>query len=226
MIDSVLLKLAVTAENISIYLKRYLRRKYVNKFLVKYNLQDGKATKKSNIHYNPYEGTNVMLIEQLIQSGEIQRTDKILDIGCGAGIFLLYLADRGFQNLQGIEIDKGLLDVCRKNIIQYQNKSSISGQNIDVFQGDALAMDIDEDVNCFYLFNSFYDECTYLKWLEQVKASLHKKNRPIKIIVLFPTVASMGALKQCSWLREKTRVLCKAQLCHRCVYFLIYESVG
>ena len=66
MIDSVLLKLSVTAENISIYLKRYLRRKYVNKFLVKYNLQDGKATKKSNIHYNPYEGTNVMLIEQLI----------------------------------------------------------------------------------------------------------------------------------------------------------------
>lgn len=47
MIDSVLLKLAVTAENISIYLKRYLRRKYVNKFLVKYNLQDGKATKKA-----------------------------------------------------------------------------------------------------------------------------------------------------------------------------------
>ena len=119
------------------------------------------------------------------------------------GFFLLYLADRGFQNLQGIEIDKGLLDVCRKNIIRYQNKTSILGQRIDVFHGDALAMDIDEDVACFYLFNSFYDECTYLKWLEQVKASLHKKNRSIKIIVLFPTVASMGALRQCSWLREK-----------------------
>ena len=87
MIDSVLLKLAVTAENISIYLKRYLRRKYVNKFLVKYSLQDGKATKKSNIHYNPYEGTNVMLIEQLIQSGEIQRTDKILDMAAVQGFF-------------------------------------------------------------------------------------------------------------------------------------------
>ena len=73
-----------------------------------------KRLKKAIFIIIPMKEPNVMLIEQLIQSGEIQHTDKILDIGCGAGIFLLYLADRGFQNLQGIEIDKGLIDVCRK----------------------------------------------------------------------------------------------------------------
>lgn len=222
-----LLYIATSLEKIGVYIKKSVSKKILWSFLQRYSIIDGHMKPKSNIHYNPYEGTSLLLIDELIKSGEIRRSDKIFDIGCGAGIFILYLAHKGFMNLQGIEIDDELFSLCNENINKYRNSYTINGfneQKIKINKGDAVKYEVEDDVNCFYLFNTFFDEETYLIWLSMVRKSVLRCKRTVKIIILYPTVASMGAMRKCGWLQEKKRVICRAQICFRCVNYLIYES--
>ncbi|MBP5586985.1 MAG: class I SAM-dependent methyltransferase [Lentisphaeria bacterium] len=180
---------------------------------------------KKSIHYNPYEGTNIVLIEKLIKSGVISPEDHIADIGCGAGIFLLYLASRGFYNLSGYEIDQTLYEQGQKNIESFYSKRKDSSNKIELLNVDAVNTEYPSDITCFYLFNTFYDKDTYLSWIKKVYSSWRDNQRKIKIIILFPTVASMGALRECNWLRETGRVIDKSHPCWRCVNFLVYETI-
>lgn len=211
-------------EKLSFKLKKHISKKVLNEFLKKYSLIDGKMQAKTDIRFNPYERTNLLLIDELIKSNEINKNDKIMDIGCGAGIFLIYLASKNFKYLYGIEIDQNLKNLCINNISNFKKLNNYQ-YNITIILKNALEVDINNNINCFYLFNTFYDKDTYLYWLKQVKKSLMQKPRTIKIIILYPTVASMGAMRECSWLKEKTRIFSKFQYCYPCVHFIIYESV-
>lgn len=217
------ISVAIWLEKIALRIKKKAAGSALDKFLEKYSLTDGKMKPKTDIRFNPYEGTNLILIDELIKSGEIKKNDEIWDIGCGAGIFLIYLASKGFQNLHGVEIDPILADLCRQNISNFEARSNRRFL-VDVVNGNALELSIDDDSNCFYLFNTFYDKDTYLEWLQQIRESLSRKQRLIKIIILYPTVASMGAMRECKWLHEKGRVLSKSQICYQCMNFIIYES--
>lgn len=218
------INIAIWLEKTSLLMKRKVSKSVLNKFLKQYLLTDGRMQNKTDIRFNPYEGTNPLLIDELIKSGELKKSDKLLDVGCGAGIFLIYLASKGFQNLQGVEIDPGLSKLCNQNIRNFKAKSGYDFV-LNVVCKNALDSPIDNDVVYFYMFNTFYDKDTYINWLKQVEISLCKNPRAIKIIILYPTVASMGAMRECGWLYEKRRVLCKSQVCYRCVNFIIYESV-
>lgn len=49
------------------------------------------------------------------------KKQKILDIGCGMGFFLLMLRDHGYENIYGIEIDLKQVECCQNfdlNVIQ------------------------------------------------------------------------------------------------------------
>ena len=221
MFDSLKLRFALMMERKARKIKLSYARKRLAVFLEKYSLHDGIQKPKIDIRFNPYEGTSLPLIDELIQSREITPEDTIIDIGCGAGIFILYISAKGFGNVRGVEFDDELYSLCRKNI------SSFSGHNRfipEVIHVNALDYDMPDDVNIFYLFNTFYDKDTYAKWLQKVSQSLERRIRPVKIIILFPTVASMGAMRACSWLHEKGRVLCKSVNCYPCMNFIIYEN--
>lgn len=77
--------------------------KYKN-FLHKYQIEEI-HTKKQNIHYNPYEGTSTILLDTLIESNIMHKDDKILDVGCGVGVFMIYLATKGFKYIIGYELN-------------------------------------------------------------------------------------------------------------------------
>ena len=157
----------------------------------------------------------------MIESDEIDRRDHLLDVGCGSGMFLLYLASEGFQNLYGIEMEDYLYKRCVDNVNKMKRVKSFNGQ---IFFGNALTFDAYDKMNVFYLFNTFYDKATYDEWLDIIENSYLRKKRKIKIIILYPTVSSMGACKGRFWLYEKKRILCKEQACYQCVHFIIYES--
>lgn len=224
LLDRILLKLSIFFEDWALSVKKRARRKALEKFLLKYNLRDGFFKKKIDRRYNPYEGTNLLLIDELIRSGELNPEEKIMDVGCGAGIFMIYLASHGFKKLCGIEMDDELFSLCKENIDKFQSASS-NFCSITVKHGNALELPIDDDAMCFYLFNPFFDEQTYRNWLKNVEDSLKRHRRQIKIILLYPTLASMAAVNSCGWLKKKRRIICRAQVCYICVKFLIYESV-
>ncbi len=54
----------------------------------------------------------------------------IIDIGCGAGIFLYYLYKRGFENLEGIDVSPGQITAARKIL---DGKTRLYNANGDIF---------------------------------------------------------------------------------------------
>lgn len=219
------LQLAIWMETKSNKIKRSVYRQTMREFLKKHSLQDGIVKPKKDVRYNPYEGTSLLLIDELIKSNEIKPNEKFVDIGCGAGIFMIYLAMNGFRRLKGFELDVDLYNICSKNIHTYLNETNEKPSELEVVHANAVESDMDDDASYFFLFNTFFDKETYCAWLNKVEESLHRNERKIKIIILYPTIASMGAMRERDWLRERGRVACKAQLCYRCVNFLIYESI-
>ena len=220
MLDKIQIHIADLLDKKSIKIKKSLTKRNLQKFIQKYELTEIKKDKKVDLRFNPYECTNLYMIDALIESKEINTTDYILDIGSGTGIALIYLASKGFTNLFGIEHNKKLFDIAQNNLLKIPKNM----RHISFFNEDALEFCIDDQITCFYLFNTFYDKNTYLDWLNRVKESLERNKRKIKIIILFPTVASMGAMRDQTWLIEKGRILCSKQVCYRCVNYVIYEG--
>lgn len=204
-------------------IKKKIKLKKQKEFLDKYNFIEEMQTEKKDIRFNSYEGTDFVLLDTLIESGRIKTEDVIMDVGCGTGIFLLYLASHGFNHLKGVELDRNLYTICDSNIKKYKYHEGGIG-NIKIVNENALETKFDNDITCFYLFNPFYDQDTYTNWLHNVERSLLEKPRHIKIIILYPTVASMGAMRKTAWLRETGRVMTKAVKCYNCMHFIVYEG--
>ena len=217
----ILLNFATFLENQSKKIKKHIRRKAYKKFQKKYNIEDSPKTKKTIREYNPYERTDLLLIEELIKSNYILRDDNIVDIGCGTGIFICYLATKGFKHLLGIEINESLIGIAESNIKKIKDSFAC---DLAVYHCDALRFNIPDDANCFYLFNTFYSKETYLLWLDMLKESMIRRNRTVRIIILFPTISSMSAISACEWITEIDRVISKSQACWRCVNFMVYEA--
>ena len=216
--------LAVRLENMSFRLKRMMLQRAFYKFTHKFSLKDARQGKVTHNRYNPYQGVNLLVIDELIKSGEISNNDTIMDIGSGAGLFLLYLASRGFHNLVGVEYNHDVYEVCMNNIATYTQQNNRKEDSFRVYNGNAIELPIDDDVTVFYLFNPFYDKTTYEKWLDNVKASIKRHPRKIKVLLLYPTVASEGAIHDCGWLKEKKRIFCERQIWYKIVYFIVFEN--
>lgn len=191
------------------------------KFLKKYQLTDLEMRAKIKAQYNPYQQTGIFLIDSLIEKEYIKKDDYILDVGSGTGLFLLYLASKGFKNLYGVEIDEEYHNCAISNL----NKMHLSSNQKVVFDCcDIFDKVINDDINVFYLFNTFYDKETYLAFFKLVEESLKRNKRKIQIIILFPTISSISALNETEWLHRKGRVFNQKQVCSRCNYFLIYAN--
>jgi adenine-specific DNA-methyltransferase len=57
----------------------------------------------------PLEIANLM-----VELSTIDKNALVLDTGCGRGIFLQALKNKGYKNVYGIEIDKELYEYCCK----------------------------------------------------------------------------------------------------------------
>ena len=223
MFERLLIEFANYLEKKSRKIKKEIQRKRKEWFVNKFELTELKRSEKKDLRFNPYEGTNLFLVDELIKEKIINKDDKIIDIGCGTGIFMLYWSYLGFDNLLGIEYDKELYDICVNNISKYKIKCDRK-IHVSVYNENALDFNYSNDSTCFYLFNTFYDQNTYIKWIENIEENIRNNPRKVKIIILYPTVASLGAMRTRKWLKEKKRVLCKAQYCYNCMHFVVYEG--
>lgn len=225
MLNTILLKLAKLLESISVYIRYKIRERVSSRFISKNNLNDGIYIQKIDRRYNPYELTNLLLIDKIIKDNVIDKNDIIMDVGCGAGILLLYLLSKGFIDICGVEMDTTLYKICKNNIEQFKTYNvKYYGIDIKIYNINAIDLKIDDNINCFYLYNPFFDMDTYKNWLMRVHESLQRRQRHIKIIFLYPTLAVKDAVKSCSWLARKRYIKYKEQICYRCIKFLIVEN--
>ena len=79
----------------------------------------------------------------------LRPNSEVLDVGCGAGSNLLFLAERGFR-VHGIDLSPGAIAAARARAVQAQVA-------VDAQEGDALAIPFSEgtldavvDIGCFH----------------------------------------------------------------------------
>ena len=218
-------KLARLLEVWSIELKEHANQKLQDKFLNTYGLKDIPQQPRKVTKYNYYGCVNVRMLEELLKADLINREDVILDVGCGTGIFLIYMAANGFKHLIGQDLDPDLLAIARRNKKAFLKKSPEYQGNIELRLENAVTTNFPDDVNVCYLFNSFYDQQTYEEWLMNVEQSLKRNPRHLTIVLLYPTPASMGAFrKNGAWLKETQIIESATQVCSYCVRFQVFEN--
>jgi len=70
------------------------------------------------------------LLDFIVRAAQVGPEDLVLDIGCGTGLLTAHLADAAARVI-GIELDRGILAVCRRYL---EGRA-----NVELLSGDALA---------------------------------------------------------------------------------------
>ena len=217
-------RLACYLEETAILMKERAIEKEQARFLCKYGLTDRPQEPRRVTKYNYYGGVNVLLLDKLLESGIVKTDDHILDVGCGTGMFLFYMAAHGFSYLMGQDLDRDLCGHAWKNKNAFLEHCPEYEGHLEIRCENAITAEFSDDINVCYLFNSFFDQETYQEWLAVVRASLDRAPRKMKIILLYPTPASLGAFRKCNWLKETGIISDPRQVCSLCVRFQIFEA--
>ena len=148
----------------------------------------------------------------------------ILDVGCGTGIFLFYLASKGFSYLEGQELDADIFAVAKKNAGTFRTKVPDYAGHLEIRNENAVTAGVPDDIRICYLFNSFYDQNTYTEWLEALHESVRRTPRKVKVLLLYPTPSSLSAFRQCGWLRETRSIESRTENLPQFVRFQVFEN--
>ena len=194
------------------------------KFLERYGLTDLPRQERKVTRYNFYGGVNVLMLDALLASGEIKPGEHILAVGCGTGIFLFYLASKGFSYLVGQELDADIFAVAKKNAGAFRTKVPDYAGHLEIRNENAVTAGVPDDIRICYLFNSFYDQNTYTEWIEALRESVKRTPRKVKVLLLYPTPSSLSAFRQCGWLKETRSIESRSENLPQFVRFQVFEN--
>jgi SAM-dependent methyltransferase len=137
---------------------------------------DGRKKKRANM----YQPTCTLPLRRLLRKLNIPPGKILVDLGCGKGIVLMVASEFGFREIRGIEISPVLCDIALRNCSIYKEKTKTQ-TDITIVMSDVIDYGLNDDEDVFYLFNPF-DEYVLWKVLENIMASLQRRNREILII--------------------------------------------
>ena len=111
------------------------------------------------------------------------RGHSVLDIGCGKGLVLRFFKSLKFDTVSGIEYEKRLCHIARKNL------KSAAGK-IKVYRADAAEFSMYENYDTFYLYNPF-DGKTLEKCADKIIATLDMNPRKLTVFYCNPVYADI-----------------------------------
>jgi 16S rRNA G966 N2-methylase RsmD len=120
-----------------------------------------------------------------------------LDYGAGKGRALVCAAARPFRKVIGVEISAELVAIARQNLAQMKHRRA--GQ-VEVHHSDAAAFPVPEDVNVFFLFNSFIGR-TLVEVVDRIRQShaLHPRDL---FVIAFNHAEFDHCVRGETWLRK------------------------
>lgn len=140
-----------------------------------------------------YQATKYQLLEKIFYCLKLRSDDVFLDLGCGKGRVLFFVALFNIKKIIGVEFDKKLTAVAKKNLKQLK----IKHPPIEITEADAGSYQFKNETIIF-LYHPFGQK-TLKKVLKNIKKSLIKNPRKIKIIynnpVHFPVFEKENWLK-------------------------------
>ncbi len=134
-------------------------------------------------HATIYMPVSYDVLEQFFDKVKIESFHHFLDIGCGKGRAMCVAATYTVEKISGIELSKDLCLAAKENI--GFSKLSFPNTDFSVYNNDAFYFEIDDDVDCIFMFNPF-DETIMNGVMENIETSLENKPRQMTIIYINP----------------------------------------
>jgi len=101
-----------------------------------------------------YQGVSPRIMRRVLALlPESSRTAVFVDYGCGKGRGLLFATSAGFRRVVGVEFDRGLAAVARRNLARA--KGRLNGTSVEVVVVDAAAYVPPEGPLVAFLYNPF-----------------------------------------------------------------------
>jgi 16S rRNA G966 N2-methylase RsmD len=134
-------------------------------------------------HATIYMPVSYDVLELFFKEVKIESFNHFLDIGCGKARAMCVAASYGINKISGIELSKELFIAAKENIAA--TKEKYPAADFQIFNNDAFYFDIDDDVDCIFMFNPF-DETIMSGVMENIETSLENNPRVMTIIYINP----------------------------------------
>lgn len=136
-------------------------------------------------HGRYYEGTNAFVFEKMFPLVETDVSNScFVDFGSGKGKAMLLAAEKGFRKVIGVEFSMELVDICRRNLEIFRQKTG-SRTEFEVVHLDAAEYEVPPEANLLFFSNPF-DEALIAKVIDNILKSLEKYPREIIVMHLYP----------------------------------------
>ncbi|WP_342507478.1 class I SAM-dependent methyltransferase [Sporosarcina sp. FSL K6-2383] len=155
-------------------------------------------------HYNRYEATPYVALDELFREYTLKRTDGVVDFGCGKGRLAFYLHHHFQVSVTGIEMSAQLYQEALENQASYCGKLKQLGGAI--WFERCLAEDYEVAItdNHFYFFNPFSIQI-FMRVIARILRSVEQHKRSVDIILYYPTTDYSQFLETATpfvWLQE------------------------
>lgn len=106
--------------------------------------QIGDILREHNVRLKKGRGQNFLkdgrVLEKIVRAAELNKNDLVLEIGAGTGILTEKLAESAFKVI-AVELDKGLCDILRERLANFDN--------VAIIQDDILKVNLKEALKSF-----------------------------------------------------------------------------
>ena len=141
----------------------------------------GRDDSNSDQYRYPYEPTPYCVLERLVHSGFIRKSDVVLDYGCGKGRVDFFLSYQTKANTIGIEYDERIYRGALEN-----QKTVVSKTTAEFVPVRAEEYDVPSEVNRCYFFNPFSVEILR-KVMARIIESYYENPREMFLFFYYPS---------------------------------------
>lgn len=141
---------------------------------------------RKETHYHRYEATPYKALDELFKVYKLERSDRVVDFGCGRGRVSFYIHNRFKIPVTGVEVNDLTFDEALDNKRSYRYIAKDIEAPIQFDYALAEQYDVSETDNVFYFFNPFSVDI-FKKVVHNILNSVKVNNRPIDLILYYPT---------------------------------------
>lgn len=137
----------------------------------------------SPFHCNGYEPTSYKVLNSLFEEYKIDKTDYVIDFGCGKGRLNFYINYMFENTVTGIEMHNSLYEeaIANKENCINKYKDKISFDNCYAEEYEITRYD-----NKFYFFNPFSVQI-FIKIVHNILNSVEESYREVDIVLYYPS---------------------------------------
>jgi SAM-dependent methyltransferase len=130
-----------------------------------------------------FQATDYERLGNLANYLRLGESDVFLDVGCGAGRTICFMAERGAGKCVGLDVSEELVSVARVNAAEASRRL---GRPIEVHLCDAAEIPekILDEATVLYLFNPF-GFLTLRSMVDALQASLERRTRGVTVVYFY-----------------------------------------